>query len=429
MRLKIAPIVGAEWRVPLLIAGVCLIVQMLSATLQNRSLETPNAATWLAQTLVTEGRYAYGDLRALQLPGESIYLAAGFTAVPEPLWRYLHVPVIVLFVTAVATIGQMIGGPRLALFAGATATFDPYIIRHGPVWDDTLLAAALEWTVFVVLIGTMSNFAGPAKFGRSMLPVVLGLAAIASMTRALSQVLFIAVACIAIAYPLLRPLRRTAMAILLGVVIAVGGWGVRNANVLGTFFIGSSHDGEVLFKSNCAYTRQGIRELGVVGTFMHECSATEAAHALSLSELDFDRQLREYALAYMVSNPIESAKTAAFKVAVSLSGFNFALSPLAPRNLLTVMTSLLTVSLGSFGLFLLSRRRQKSPSLQVLLILCLTTGALTLLMLAVGPTGVRYRIGFSGFFYLGIAAVMVEWLPRTLPHLRVATRSVDAVTS
>src|SRR5262245_6751213 len=73
-------------------------LQTISATLQQRSFETPNTSTETAETLVRSGEYALGPLsefpgspRAYQLPGEPLYLAAGFLLLPPAAWRYLHV--------------------------------------------------------------------------------------------------------------------------------------------------------------------------------------------------------------------------------------------------------------------------------------------------------------------------------------------------
>ena len=391
-------------------AAFCLLVQSLSATLQDRSFETPNAATWLAQTLARDGQFAYGDLRALQLPGESLYLAAGFTALPEHLWPYLHVPVIVVLVTAIAAVAFVVGGAGLAVTVAAVASLDPYVVWHGPVWDDTLLAAALEWSLFAALIMLVAGGQLVGTRARGLMGVAVCVAGFAAITRTLSQLVLIAVGTLVTMNPRLRPARMIGFAMLVGVALALGAWGTRNMIVLGSFHLGSSHDGEVLFKSNCAYTREGIREQGVVGTFMYDCSPTEAAHAQTLGELEYNDQLRDYALAYMAANPVEVAKTAAFKVMVSVSGYNFAAAPWSFRNIAAVASSLMMLSLGLFGLWLLLARAPASSWSSLLTSLCLIVGLLTLVMLAVGPTGLRYRFGFNGFLYLGVGVVVTRAL-------------------
>jgi lipopolysaccharide/colanic/teichoic acid biosynthesis glycosyltransferase len=206
----------------------------------------------------------------------------------------------------------------------------------------------------------------------------------------------------------LRPLRPLAYAVLIGATVGIGAWGARNAAVLGSFFIGSTRDGKALFESNCSYTRQGIRQLGVVGGFMRDCSPAQVAHARNLDELQSNRQLRQYAVAYMTSNLADVAETAAFKMAVSGSGVDFGSNLWSTRNRVAVGGSLLTITLGLLGLWRL--RRDMPPALlrDALTLLCLATGIVTVLMLALGPTGLRYRISLAGFLYLGVAFVLTD---------------------
>lgn len=399
---------------------------MTSASLRDRSFETPNAATWIARTLVEQGEFANGGLRAYHLPAEPLYLATGFAILPESLWRYLHIPVVVLFVTAIATVGLAIGGPSVALAAGLAAGLDPYVVSHGPVWDDTFFAAALEWCIFAILITLAANRGKLASSEKATLVLVAFVAALAALSRTHSQLVLVSVAVVACMRPRLRPLRQAGCAILVGVVIALAAWGVRNSVVLGSFYVGSTRDGKALFESNCAYTRQGIRELGVVGGFMHACSEAQVAHALSLGELESDRQLRRYALAYITSNPLDVAKTAAFKVLVSLSGFDFSSPPFSTRNVVAVGSRLVILLLGPVGLWQI--RRRISPSLtrdMVVLITAVTVGY-TLLLLAIGPTGLRYRISLDGFLFLGVATVIVDTISSARRHLLFA-RTLHAI--
>ena len=395
-------------RTLLIVAAVCLLVQSLSATVQGRSLETPNTSAWIARTIVEDGKFASGALRAYHLPGEPLYLAAGFAVLPESLHRYLHVPVVVLFATSIAAVGFAAGGASLGLASGLAATFDPFVVWHGPVWDDTFLAAALDWSVFAIIATACAAMGGIPRIGIGPLVFVAVAAAIAVVTRTQSQLVLASAAIGALSITRLRPLRPLACAILIGATVGLGVWGARNAAVLGSFVVGSTRDGKALFESNCAYTRQGIRELGVVGGFMRECSPAQAAHARNLDELQSDRQLREYAVDYMTANPFDVAETAAFKLAVSGSGIDFAIDPWSARNRVAVAGSVVTIALGLFGLWRI-RRRITPPLLHdALTLLFVTTGVVTVLMLALGPTGLRYRIGMAGFLYLGVAFVLTD---------------------
>ena len=392
----------------LIVAAVCLLVQTSSATLQARSLETPNTSAWIARTIVEDGKFASGALRAYHLPGEPLYLAAGFAVLPESLHRYLHVPVVVLFATSIAAVGFAAGGAALGLAAGLAATFDPFVVLHGPVWDDTFLAAALDWSVFAIIATACVAIGGMPRIGRAPLVLVAVAAAIAVVTRTQSQLLLASAAIGVLSITCLRSLRPLACAILIGATVGLGAWGARNAAVLGSFFVGSTRDGKALFESNCAYTRQGIRELGVVGGFMGDCSMAQVAHARKLDELQSDRQLRQYAVAYMTTNPLDVAETAAFKLAVSGSGIDFTSDPWSARNRIAVVGSLATIVVGLFGLWQLRRGMTQALLRDALTLLCAATGVVTVLMLAFGPTGLRYRIGLAGFLYLGVAFVLTD---------------------
>ena len=106
------------------VALFCLVLQLASTTLQTRDYSSPNAATTIARALVDRGEFAAhawprtaktnsGDeepLRAYHLPGEPLLIAAGFRVLPAALLPYLHIPITVLFVSAVAAVGFWIGG-------------------------------------------------------------------------------------------------------------------------------------------------------------------------------------------------------------------------------------------------------------------------------------------------------------------------------
>ena len=394
-------------RVLLIVLTSCLAVQIVSATVQRRSFETPNSATMIARSMVARGEFEVAGLRAWQLPAEPLYLAAGFAALPDALWRYLHVPVVVAFAAAITVAAMAVGGPAVGLTAGLLATLDPFVVVHGPVWDDVVLAGALEWTAFALLIGWASR--GVTLQPRTLLAIA-AVAACAAMTRTLAQVVLLAVAVIAVSVPRFRPARLAGVAMMIGVVGALSVWGVRNQAVLGTFFIGSSHDGESFFESNCAYTREGIRQLGLVG-FQRECSPEQFEHAASLSELEANRQFRQYGFDYIAANPGEFAKTSLFKTAVTLSGYDFARAAFSPRNVVATVWSSLTLILGSLGLWRLWQQLHAGLLKDVVVLVLVPMTAVTVLMLMVGPTGLRYRLTLSGALWIGLAF----WIRNAMP--------------
>jgi hypothetical protein len=393
-----------------IVAAACLSLQVASASVQQRSFETPNSASLIARSLVADGEFQIVGRRAWQLPAEPLFLAAGFSVLPASLWPYLHVPVTTALVMAVTIAATTLGGPILGLVTGVLASLDPFVLIHGPVWDDAFLAAALEWAVFAAVIVAASRI--PAAATPASLVGLAAVAATAAMTRTLAQVVLLAVAMALVSRPRLRPMRPLALAIAGGVLVAMCTWGTRNYAVLGSFLVGTTHDGESFFESNCAYTRQGIRELGLVG-FQEACSPAQFAHASSLGELEANRQFRHYGLAYIAANPGDFAKTALFKIGVTLSGYDFAKPPESSRNVVALVASVATLAVGGLGLYRLSRGLPTGPLRSAWLAVVVPTAALTMMMLAVGPTGLRYRLTVSAALWIGCAV----WVTQTIASL------------
>ena len=413
-------------RVLALIAACALLIQIVSATLLVSEFETPNASTRLAENLVQHGHYAVSDwtvlrgsaaigtgdvLRAYHLPGEPLYLAAGFLTAPENARRYLHVPVTVLLVTMIATVAFLIGGRRLAVTTGVLANIDPFVVFHGPVWDDTFLAAALEWTIFSLLAARLAHSRtapNPSKRHRWMrLMVVLGCAGLAAITRMQAQALLGAVALAILGVPALKPIRAFGWAILVGITVFVGAWGLRNAAELGRFHIGTSHDGITLFRANYATARPTIFRTGRAEGFEPADLAPQYAAAATLGELDADRYFKQQAWAYVRAHPADVALTAALKGVVSVTGLNFARSFWSLRNVVAVGTNVALLVLAAVGMAKWRRQGLGTNELGGFVgILCGVTAAVTLLMLSLGPVGLRYRIDLAGFMYLAAGVAL-----------------------
>ena len=150
----------------LAILALALITQLLSAAFLVRDFTSPNAASVIATSIVERGEFAArawprvarapdggeAPLRAYHLPAEPVLLAMAHRLLPAALTPYIHVPITTLFVFAVASLGWLSGGRRVGFLAGIFAALDPFVLAHGPVWDDAFLAAAMEWTVFALLL-------------------------------------------------------------------------------------------------------------------------------------------------------------------------------------------------------------------------------------------------------------------------------------
>jgi hypothetical protein len=337
----------------------------------------------------------------------------------------VHVPIAVALVAAVTVTALTVAGPSVGLAAGLTASIDPFVLAHGPVWDDAFLAAAFEWTLFAMVIVAASR--APAGAGTTLLVSVACVAGAAAMTRTLGQVVLIGIAAVAISMRRLRPIRPVAIAILVGVVTALAAWGARNQVVLGTFLIGTTHDGESFFESNCAYTRQGIRELGLVG-FQRQCSEPQFLYASRLGEIESNRQFREYALAYIANNPFEFVKTAVFKLGVSLSGYDFAKAPTSFRNVAAVATSGAAIVFGVAGVLRLWRRLSPGLVRDTFVLVVVPMAVATLAMLAIGPTGIRYRLTLNGALWIGVAVYLMEAIPRLARASGLAGEQIRATS-
>src|SRR5258708_15108055 len=148
-----------EWKVLGAMGIFCLALQ-LAAVRFVPSFETPNASLLIARNLAEHGSYGcnvcwsrlhgpdagseQGPLRMFHLPGEPLLLAASFRFLPPPVLHYIHIPVTVLLLMTAVYWGLKLGGAAVAITTGVVASLQPFILLHGPVWDDTFLSAALE---------------------------------------------------------------------------------------------------------------------------------------------------------------------------------------------------------------------------------------------------------------------------------------------
>jgi hypothetical protein len=410
-----------------LIVGIALwtfALQTGSALILARDLESPNAAAQIARHLVQHGEYAVpawtvlrgpaaiGNtslLRAYHLPGEPLYLALGVRTLPRAAARLLHVPLATLLVTSIALVGLAAGGRRGALLAGLLASLDPFILFHGPVWDDTFLCASLEWTVFAgLMIRFESQRIDPARRTSGLgLLALAACAGAAAVTRLQAQLVLSGVAAAALLAPRLRPIRREGRAILLGVIVALLAWGARNAAQAGGFYLGSTHDGITMFRANYATARPSILATGTAEWFDPEQLAPHYAAVSGLSELAADRYFRRATLQYASAHPVEVAGTAGLKLAASLTGFDLGAPLSSRRNVLFAGLNLGLLLVAGYAVMKSRRWAALSPAAPLVIWMGSVTAATTCLLLAIGPVGIRYRIDLTGFTYLALAAVLL----------------------
>jgi hypothetical protein len=413
---------GGLRRTILAVALFCAMVQAVSATWVVKEFDTPNHSTMIARNLAKYGTYFSpwtvklkgpvqdpgSVLRRFILPGEPLFLAALFRLLPERLHRYIHVPVTVLLVTSIAAVAAWMGGGALGIATGLLASVWPFVAIHGPVWDDAFLGAALVWLVVAVLcFGLESKAVSAAR-----LATLFFAAGWASITRMECQMDFLLIAAAVFLIPAMRSRRAEALAILLGVAVAVGAWALRNRLVLGEFAIGSSHDGVSLWESNGPNTRKALaRGQTEMLTFSPETMAGHWARTARMTENDINRYYVRQAARYMAGHPAEVLATALLKLAISLSGVAPQKPLTSARNLVALLSDAALLAFGLRGLFLL-RPRPESKDRAAVYCLLLLIAAPTILMLLIGGVGLRYRITSDGILWMGSAASILHYLQK-----------------
>ena len=399
-----------------IVGAVCLLVQLVSATFFVRDFTTPNASTAIARNLIATGRYeliggpegsrAPTPRRAFQLPGEPLYLAAGFLLLPAPLQRYLHLPVTLLFVMAVTAVAMAAGGESLALVVGLIASLDPFVVAHGPIWDDTFLAAACDWFVFAVavtvFVAATRGQDAPRSRTLALMVAIACLAGWAGVTRLQSQIQLGLAGVAIVVLPATRPMRWLGRSVLAGLAMAVGAWGVRNLIVLGVFFVGSSHDGQTLYQSVHWQARESIVRTGAAQTLLEL-----PAHP-GMGELGEDAVFAQQGWEYVRAQPRDVLATAAFKIAVSLSGYDFIAPNRSVRNVVVVGFNAILLLTAIWGWVRWPGQEASARVRWFLLLFGSLTALITCVLLALGPVGLRYRVSLNGFLYLGAGAAVVR---------------------
>jgi len=411
-----------EVRTLLVVGAFCAATQLSVATWVAPPFGTPNAATVLARTLVETGEYgtlAWPTrdprapdaveplLRAYLLPAEPLLQAAAFAWLPPALWRYLHVPVTVALVLAIAAVAVALGGARLGLIAGLLATFDPFVLRHGAVWDDTFLAAAVEWSLGACLVWALAGSPCCARLREWPALAALALAAMTgALTRLPAQVTIAAAGLLAAVAPRLRPARAPGLALVLGVTIGVLSWGARNQLMLGQFFLGTSHDGITLLESTSPAARPSILATGTAEGFAARALAAHYRAVETMGELEANAYFRRAAWASMADAPFDAVLTGLVKVGVSLGGVDFGEPLWSARNAAAVGFNAalwFAAVVGARRWRLAARTPARDFGRHAALIILVTT----LGLLVLGPVGLRYRVTLAGVLYVLAAGALV----------------------
>lgn len=384
-----------------------LVTQTVSARWLVGSYVEPSAAPLVGRMLATTGRLEYSDwtrlkgtiraadppLRAFELPGEPLWIAAGVRTGLN-VWDYWNVPVAALLIVSIAAVALAIGGPTASLLAGGIAALDPVTLLHATNRDDAVLGSALLWAVFAILALRWRGWRLVALF------VAAGVAVLTRLEALLMIVPLVA----------LPPVRRAALVAIAGVVVALGAWGMRNQRILGHFVMGSTHDGITLWESNGPFALRSL-SLGQVDVVSLDLTAMAPifAQTQDLDEVGADVFFRRQAVRYMVSHPLAVARTSVAKLGVSFASIHPNLPLTAPRNLAAMLDNALLFILAGIGF----ARFARSPLAIVFGGMCVVT----LGLLAIGPAGMRYWLTLRGALWIlaafGLLSISDRLIRRT----------------
>jgi hypothetical protein len=244
---------------------------------------------------------------------------------------------------------------------------------------------------------------------------MLGLAiasAGAALARLEAQMILLGIALATVAIPSLRELRRDALVIGVGVALALGAWGARNHSALGSFFVGSTHDGIALWESNGPVTRAALRR-GQVMTLSLD-TAIMRPHwdsTATMSEVEANAYFRRAGMRHMREHPLDAGRTVLLKLAISITGVRPEQRLDSARNIVALATNALLIALAAWGGRALAAslhpesRRDMFTMLGVVVVVGLA-------MLVVGPVGLRYRITLDGVLWICAGAAAGHLRPR-----------------
>jgi len=400
-----------------IIATLSVATQVAAANWWVHVYKTPNASSLIAKNWLASGVYWGGSermwasgqgahiVRAFQLPGEPLFLAAAFGVLPESAHKYVHVPVIALLTCALTLVAKKWASTRAALATGLIATCHPFVVLHGVVWDDAFLGTALLWSVIAIVC-----YRSDRSLGRPFLAIVAFISGVAALTRSDCQVILLALGASFLFLPGTKAIRSAGVAAIAGIALGLVLWGARNQAAVGAFVIGSTHDGITLWESNGPYARAAVWK-GQVEALSYS-SSTMGQHWMRTSEMDevqANAYYRDQAISYMVRHPVSVFQTGILKAFLSLLGIRPNESWRNLRNGVSIVANLAVLPFAFLGVW--HPPRKQEPWLRhVRLILCLAITGVVGALLALGPIGFRYCLPLEGLLWIftgvGIAHVI-----------------------
>lgn len=395
---------------------ICAVIQVLSATFVRSDFATPNASTHIARYMLETGTYGLnawhrlkgtddasltnGPMRMFQLPAEPLYQYVSFRVLPAYLQRYCHIPFVLLFVLAVFLVADAVLGRTRAIVTALIVTLHPFIIVHGPVWDDATMGAACEWSCLALLLTVQRK-----HLGRYVLLFVC--AAVAALARTQSQLFLGILGLLIVAVPRLRSHWRKGLALLAGVVLAVAAWGIRNYSISGAFVTGTTHDGITLYESNYPHEREALIRTGQTEGLNNLYMQRDFAYTATLTEAAANRFFTKRGVDVILHRPhVAWLRDAVFKLVASLLGFHPELAMSNVHNLLQVLPNGLLLVASVFGAMRLPRSRFAIPAMFALAVALMT--CLTFAMLLIGPVGFRYQMSMLGVYSIFAASAVTQ---------------------
>jgi hypothetical protein len=355
------------------------------------------------------------------LPGEPLYLAAAFRYLPGALLPYIHVPVIVVLLFSASWVALRLGGPAVAAAVGAIAILQPFILLHGSVWDDTILGAACEWSVFALMMAAIGSRGGTTGSERLVrVAAIAVLAGFAAVTRSSAQSLLVLVGLSTIVLQPLRSIRMEGVAAICGVCLALCFWGYRNYSVSGEFLVGTSHDGITLWESNYPWARESVLTKGQTEGMNAERMVDDYEKTDSMTEWEANRYFIRRATEYMAAHPGDVALTAGLKVVVGLFGFRMHQPLLSPRNFVGASSNLILLVLAIAGAMMPGFTAGRAEILLwrcMLIVLLLSYAGFSV----IGPIGLRYRMSLEPALWIGAAVAVTQVAKRLLDRFAGAS--------
>jgi hypothetical protein len=190
------------------------------------------------------------------------------------------------------------------------------------------------------------------------------------------------------------------MAAIAGILLALAVWGVRNRVVLGSFAVGSTHDGITLWESNGPYSREALR-MGQVEALSYS-SVTMAPHwgsTAGMDEIQADGYYRSQAISYIVHHAVSVFRTGMLKAFLSI----FGIRPNEPwhnlRNGVSILANVLVWLFALIGVLRPPRNGQRMPR-SARLFVCLAIIGVVGALLILGPVGFRYCMPMEAVLWI-----------------------------